>query len=167
MIFIYFIIAGIVIALDQWSKWLVVTKMQLHESILLIDGVLYFTSHRNTGAAFGILQNQRWLFIIVTIVVIIAILIFFFKNRGANMLTALSLALVLGGAIGNLIDRIRLGEVVDFVDVKISIGSFYHDFAIFNLADSALVIGVGLLLLETILDAIRESKQKKKQVAEE
>lgn len=164
MVFFYFILAGLVVLLDQWSKWLVMTKMYIGESIPIVDGVLYFTSHRNPGAAFGILPNQRWFFIAVTTVVIIAIVIFFFKNRGASKLLTVSLALVLGGAIGNFIDRLRFGEVVDFVDVKISIGSFYHDFAIFNIADSALVIGVALLLLETIIESVKEAKQKKKTV---
>lgn len=165
MVFVYFIIAGIVIALDQWTKWLVMTKMWIGESISIIEGVLYFTSHRNQGAAFGILQGQRWFFIVVTSIVLVGIIYVLVKHRSSlRVLMGCALALVLGGALGNFIDRIRFGEVVDFIDVKISIGSFYHDFAIFNIADSALVIGVGLLILDTILDGIREKRQKKNAV---
>ncbi|GAA0364841.1 signal peptidase II [Bacillus horti] len=167
MVVFYFILVGIVIALDQWSKWLVLTKMSLRESIPIIDEVLYLTSHRNKGAAFGILQDQRWFFIIVTSVVIIAIAYVLIRHRSSlRGLVSWSLALILGGAIGNYIDRVRFGEVVDFVDVKISLFSFYYDFPIFNIADSALVIGVGLLLLDTIIDMIKEKKEKKAAISE-
>lgn len=114
--------------------------MALGESIPLIDGWLYLTSHRNAGAAFGMLQGQRWLFIVVTVVVAGVIVYTLWRMRRERFL-CWSLALILGGAVGNLTDRIRFGEVVDFIDVRI----FSFHYPIFNVADSAVVIG-GILL---------------------
>jgi signal peptidase II len=158
---IYFVIAFAVLLLDQASKWVVIKEMSLGESIPIVENFFYLTSHRNAGAAFGILQNQRWFFIIVTIIVVIGIIYYLLKIKNDKPLMAWSLAFILGGALGNFIDRVRFGEVVDFFDIKLSIGAFYYDYPIFNVADSFLVIGVGLVLLDTILETIEEMKQKK------
>lgn len=128
--------------------------MEIGESIPLIDGLLYFTSHRNAGAAWGILQGQMGLFYVATVVVIIIIIYFMHKEAKDNRLLGVALALVLGGAIGNFIDRVLLQHVIDFIDVYI----FTYDFPIFNLADSALVIGVLLLIIYVFLE---EKKQRK------
>lgn len=156
---IFFIIAFIIIILDQWTKWLVVERMELHQSIPLIDEILYLTSHRNPGAAFGILQNQRLFFIVVTTIVVIYIVYLLIKNRHRHSWLTYGLALILGGAIGNFIDRLLTGEVVDFIDVKIIIFNFYYDFPIFNVADSALVIGVGMLIIDTIREGLNERRK--------
>lgn len=147
----YYLLALVVILLDQWSKWLVVTKMALREQIPMIDDFFYLTSHRNRGAAFGILQDQRWLFISITTIVIIFIVIYLWKVRKQFWLS-LSLSLVLGGAIGNLLDRIRNGEVVDFFHFQFGT---YH-FPIFNVADSMIVIGVVILAFLTIFSPTEE-----------
>lgn len=157
----YFLVAFIVLIIDQITKWLVVNNMTIGQSIPLIQDVFYLTSHRNAGAAFGILQGQRLFFIIVTVIVVIGVIYYLLKVKNEKPLMAWSLALVLGGAIGNFIDRLLTGEVVDFFDVKISLGQFYYDFPIFNIADSALVIGVGLLFLDTILESIKLKKESK------
>ncbi len=141
----YYFVALLIVLLDQWSKWLVMENMGLGESITLIENWLYLTSHRNAGAAFGILQGQQWLFIVITVVVIGVILYALQKFRQERLL-ALSLSLILGGAIGNFIDRLRFGEVVDFIDVRI----FTYHYPIFNVADSAVVIG-GVLLAISML----------------
>ena len=140
---IYYVIALIIIALDQITKFLVVKKMELGESLTIIDNFLYITSHRNTGAAWGILAGQMWFFYIVTIVVVIALVYYMQKMAKTHVLLGISLALMLGGAIGNFIDRVMRQEVVDFVDTII----FGYDFPIFNVADSALTVGVGLLII--------------------
>lgn len=140
------LIALSIILLDQWTKWMVVHSMRLYESIPVIDGFFFITSHRNRGAAFGILQNQQWLFIITTFVVIAFVLYYLWKLKNKQPLMSLGFSLILGGAIGNLIDRIRMGEVVDFLHFQF--GS-YH-FPIFNVADSAIVIGVAILIILTI-----------------
>lgn len=159
---IFFLLAVVVVILDQISKWIVVQNMSLGESIPLLEGVLYWTSHRNAGAAFGILQNQRWFFIIITIIIIIGLIYYIYQMKDKKRLLPFSLALILGGAIGNFIDRLLFGEVVDFIDVRINLGSFYWNFPIFNIADSALVVGVSLLILDMIIDSIKEQKAKGK-----
>ncbi|MCM3732242.1 signal peptidase II [Fictibacillus nanhaiensis] len=147
----YYLLALLVFAADQATKWIIVKKMDLGQSIPVIDQVLYITSHRNRGAAFGILQDQRYFFIVITVIVVAAV-IYYLQKHATDKLLKTALALVLGGALGNFIDRLLRGEVVDFVDVYI--GSY--DFPIFNVADSALVIGVGLIFIQSFM----ESKQK-------
>ncbi|MDG5788267.1 signal peptidase II [Evansella sp. AB-P1] len=139
----YYVLSLLIILLDQGTKWLVVQRMELRESIPVIEGWFYLTSHRNAGAAFGILQGQMWLFYIVTTVVIVVIIYMIQKQVQGNRWYGISLGLVLGGAIGNFIDRIFLGEVVDFLDVYI----FSYNYPIFNVADSALVVGVIMLII--------------------
>jgi signal peptidase II len=158
---IYFIVAIIVLFLDQLTKWIVIKEVNVGDSIPVIEGILYITSHRNAGAAFGILQNQRWFFIVITIIVVVGIIYYLLQLKGVKKLMSWALALILGGALGNFVDRLLYGEVVDFVDVKIVVGTFYYDFPIFNVADSALVIGVGILLIDTIIETINEMKKKK------
>ncbi|MHC0037239.1 signal peptidase II [Pseudoneobacillus sp. C159] len=151
----FYIIALIVILLDQFTKWLVVKKMYLGESITIIEDFLYITSHRNKGAAWGILQGQMWFFYVVTVIVIIGIIYYIQKHAKGKWVLGTSLGLMLGGAIGNFIDRLFRKEVVDFVNTFI----FSYDFPVFNIADSALVIGVGLLMIQMIREE-RESKEK-------
>ena len=144
----YYLIAIFVILLDQFTKWLIVNNMFFGESITIINNVLYITSHRNRGAAWGILQGQMWLFYVITIVVIVAIMYYLHKAARGKMLLGVSLALMLGGAIGNFIDRVFRKEVVDFIHTYI----FNYNFPVFNIADSALVIGVILLMIQMLLD---------------
>ena len=151
----YYLIAVFIIVLDQVTKWLVVAKMEYGQSITIIDQFLYITSHRNRGAAWGILQGQMWLFYIITLVVIVAIVYYIQKAAKGKILLGISLGLMLGGAIGNFIDRVFRKEVVDFVNTFI----FGYDFPIFNVADSSLVIGVALLMIQMLLDE-RETKEK-------
>ncbi|MCM3713124.1 signal peptidase II [Halalkalibacter oceani] len=153
----YYLLAVAIILIDQLTKWVVDTQMEIGERLTIIENVLYFTSHRNTGAAFGILQGQMWFFYIITTVVIIGIIYYMQKEAKNSRLFGTALGLILGGAIGNFIDRLFRGEVVDFVDTYI----FGYDFAIFNVADASLCIGVGLLFIKMIGDERREKKEKK------
>lgn len=155
--FIYYGIALLIIALDQWTKWLVLKNMELGERISVIDPYLGWLSHRNRGAAWGMLEGQMWLFAIITVAVIIGILYYFHKHAKGQPLFQLSLMVLLGGAVGNFIDRMLRGEVVDFVDVLIPV--INYDFPIFNVADAALTIGVVLMIIYIIYD---EKQQKKK-----
>ncbi|MFE8699002.1 signal peptidase II [Cytobacillus sp. FJAT-54145] len=151
----YYIIALFIILLDQWTKWLIVKNMEIGDSIKVIENFFYITSHRNRGAAWGILQGQMWFFYVITIIVVIGIIYYIQKAAKGKLLLGLSLALMLGGAIGNFIDRLFRKEVVDFINTYI----FGYDFPIFNIADSALVIGVALLMLQMIKEE-REAKEK-------
>ncbi|MCP8616584.1 signal peptidase II [Salirhabdus salicampi] len=150
----YYMLAIIIIVIDQWSKWIIDKTMMIHEQIPVIENVFYITSHRNRGAAWGILQGQMWFFYIVTAIVVIAIVYYLQKYGKEQPLLGVSLALILGGAIGNFIDRLFRKEVVDFLDVYI----LNYDYPIFNIADSALVTGVILFMIYTFLD---ERKKKR------
>ncbi|MGD6964976.1 signal peptidase II [Rossellomorea vietnamensis] len=152
----YYLIALVVVALDQLTKWLIVRNMTEGQSITVIENLFYITSHRNQGAAWGILQGQMWFFYIITIGVIIGIVYYLEKQAKGNKLFSLSLALLLGGAIGNFIDRLFRKEVVDFLNTYI----FQYDFPIFNIADAALTIGVGMMIITMLLEERREKKEK-------
>lgn len=146
---VYYFVALAVVVLDQLTKYLVVKNMELGQSIPLIPAVFQLTSHRNMGAAFGILQNQRLLFIVITVGVIIGIIFSLIRTGKRQPRISWALALVLGGAVGNFIDRVSTGKVVDFLDFTL-----IH-FPIFNVADAAITIGVGLLILDLLLESKR------------
>ncbi|MBU6081363.1 signal peptidase II [Allobacillus halotolerans] len=141
-VFKFYILALFLIAIDQVTKYIVVSRMEIGEQLELIPNFLYFTSHRNSGAAWGMLEGQMWFFYIVTIIVVGVVVYFIQTNRDQPMLQ-LGFSFILGGAIGNFIDRILFQEVVDFIDVYI----FGYNFPIFNIADSALTIGVILIII--------------------
>ncbi|GKW44945.1 MULTISPECIES: signal peptidase II [unclassified Planococcus (in: firmicutes)] len=155
--FIYYGIALLIVAADQWTKWLVLKHMELGERIPVIEPYLAWLSHRNRGAAWGMLEGKMWLFAIITIAVIIGILYYFHKHAKGQPLFQLSLMIILGGAVGNFIDRMLRGEVVDFVDVLIPI--INYDFPIFNVADAALTVGVVLMIIFVIYDEKQEKKK--------
>lgn len=129
------------IIIDRISKYLVDSKIQLYDSIKIIDGFFYISHIKNSGAAWGILQNGRLLFIIMTILAGALILVFFFLAK--NNFLRLSLVLLFGGACGNLIDRIFAGNVTDFLEFQF--GNYI--FPLFNAADVFVVSGtIGLAL---------------------
>jgi len=146
----------LLVLLDQGTKYLVVKNMELYESFSIIEGFLSLTSHRNKGAAWGILQDQMMFFYIITIIVVIAIVYYMQVHAKGDPMLAIGLGLVLGGAIGNFIDRLLHQQVVDFIDVMI----FNYDFPIFNIADSALTVGVIFILIMTLLEERNNRKGK-------
>jgi len=132
-----FIITLSILFLDQSTKLIALNKLSLHQSVPLIEGALHLTLVHNRGAAFGIFKNQLPLFIFVSAsAVIMAILTLRSHSRKLGVYTV-SLSLILAGAAGNLIDRLRLGYVVDFLDLRV--------WPVFNVADSAITIGAVLL----------------------
>jgi signal peptidase II len=149
------IISFVILALDQASKLYVDANFRLHESIPVIRGFFNLTYVRNKGAAFGILADNAVripFFITVSIVAMLGILWYIRRIRDDQKLAVFSLSLVFAGAFGNLIDRIRLGEVIDFLDV---FWQRYH-WPAFNVADSAITVGVTLLFI----DMWREDRKK-------
>ncbi|GGM20797.1 lipoprotein signal peptidase [Paraliobacillus quinghaiensis] len=152
----YYLLAFAIIVIDQLTKWWVIANMELRESITVIENFFYITSHRNTGAAWGILAGKMTFFYIITAVVIVVICYYIQKIAKDSALTGVALGLILGGAIGNFIDRLVHKEVVDFFDVYL--GSY--NYPIFNIADSALVVGVILVLIATLLDERNERRKK-------
>lgn len=133
-------IAVSIIFLDQITKLAVIRAMSVNQSIPVIPNIFHLTYVQNFGAAFGILAHRIGFFIVVTVAVVLLILIFLRHVPGEHTLLRAALALQLGGALGNLVDRIRLGYVVDFLDFRI--------WPVFNVADIAIVTGIGLLILD-------------------
>ncbi|WP_058301807.1 signal peptidase II [Gorillibacterium timonense] len=160
---IYFLLTLLVIVLDQASKWLIVHNLNLYDEVPVIGDFFVITSHRNRGAAFSILQDQRIFFILITTVAVSGIVYYMTRTmRQKRSLLTCGLGVLLGGALGNFIDRLRLGEVVDFLQFtfRFTLFGFKVDytFAIFNIADAAITIGVILILLDTFLDWRKERK---------
>ena len=148
-------IVAVTIIVDQLTKFLVVKYMTLGQSISVIVNFLYITSHRNEGAAWGILQGKMIFFYVVTLVVIGLVILWIRKlDIKKEKLLVIALSLILGGALGNFIDRVMYQHVVDFINTYI----FGYDFPIFNIADSALCIGVFLMAVDAILDIKRHSQ---------
>ncbi|MFP4975684.1 signal peptidase II [Paenibacillus sp. CN-4] len=161
---VYYLIALIVFLIDQGTKYLIATRLELGEQIPVIGDFFLITSHRNTGAAFGILEGKRWFFIVITVIVVCGIVWYLNKSKDSRKLLPTALGLVLGGAVGNFLDRALTGEVVDFL--QFNFGSY--TFPIFNVADSCIVIGVGLIILDSLRDlkdgdggALAEVKEQK------
>lgn len=147
----WLLLAALVIVLDQYSKWLVLQHFELYQNLILTSW-FNLTLAYNTGAAFSFLNDaggwQRWLFVVLAVVIAVVLLVWL--QRVSHLrLQALALALVIGGAIGNVIDRIRLGYVIDFIDWH------YRDWhwPVFNLADSAISVGVVLLIVDSLINA--------------
>ncbi|MBC9783302.1 signal peptidase II [Heliobacterium chlorum] len=136
---------------DQWTKYIVQSKMAEYESIPIIPNIFHLTYILNPGAAFGMMANKTIFFVAVTIIVIAAILYFYRTVPPEQFLFRLGLALQAGGAVGNLIDRLRTGLVVDFFDFRV--------FPVFNMADTAITIGVTLILISLVITP--ETKDKK------
>ncbi|ANQ88575.1 TPA: lipoprotein signal peptidase [Staphylococcus pseudintermedius] len=139
---------------DQLTKFIIRTQMTLGESFAVVPKFLYITSHRNNGAAWGILSGKMTFFYIITIIVLIALIVFYIKEAKNNMLMQIAISLLFSGALGNFIDRVISGEVVDFIDTVI----FGYDFPVFNIADASLTIGVVLLIIVLLKDQNQKGK---------
>ena len=156
------LISVIVIALaviaDQLSKQLVVHFLDRAEPFDIIPGFFRFSYVENRGAAFGMLDEHRWVFMIVSTVAIIALLIYMFKFAPADKLLRIGLSLVIGGGIGNMIDRSAYGYVVDFLDFCAFPKLWMW---VFNVADACVCVGAGLVMLYFIIDIVKEAKKEK------
>jgi signal peptidase II len=147
-------VSALVTGIDQFTKWLVVRSFHLHEALPLVPNFFDLVYVRNKGAAFGILADTRFRvpFLLTTTLIAVVFLIWFYRQyRPDQVLGRSSVSLVLGGAVGNLIDRLRLGEVIDFLDVH----WYQYHWPAFNIADSAICVGVGMLLLAQWRDSRR------------
>jgi signal peptidase II len=140
------VISGAVVLLDQLTKIYIDRTFALYESVKVVPNFFHITYLRNKGAAFGILADSsiRVPFFIVASMVAVGVIIWYLLQLGRDQaVQQAALGLILGGALGNLIDRVRLGEVIDFLDVH----WFRHHWPAFNVADSAICVGVGMLLV--------------------
>ena len=170
------LIAVFVIVLDFITKLIVNLNMSLYESVTVIPGILNFTYIRNDGAAWGMLDDKRWIFLILSSVAIILISVILIKYRDSHIMMRIPLALILGGGIGNMIDRIFYteeflnctgklfgegyklfnGVVIDFIEAA------FIDFPIFNIADCAVTVGTVLLFVYVIFIDGKIDKNKKR-----
>ena len=137
-----------IIALDQWSKWAIKTSFNLYQSEPVIQDLLHFTYVTNDGMAFGLsFPGGKHILLVMTILLTGFIIGFLWKEREGHPLVKYGLALILSGAVGNLIDRLLYGKVVDFLDLMI--GDFH--WYIFNVADSSVTIGMVLFIVHSII----------------
>jgi signal peptidase II len=140
----FYLLAVIIVALDQLTKWVVQARLPLNNvPVPAVGRFLYLTHTRNTGGAFSLFQAGNTMFIVVAIAAIIAFVYAYHKMKRTDLAVTAALALALGGAIGNLIDRVRFGFVVDFFDIQAGTG--HSIWPIFNVADSAITVGIVLL----------------------
>ena len=149
-----------VIGLDQLTKWLTVVNLEEYESFPVWQDVFHFTYVKNTGMAFGMLKDHRWVFMVFSTIAIVALIIYLFRFRPESRWMQISMAMIIGGGIGNMIDRILLGYVIDFIDVTLI------NFAVFNIADSFVCVGAGIMIVCLVIDLIKEIKLEKAQKAE-
>ena len=161
---IYYLIALIAFLVDQGTKYLIASRLEIGEEIPVIGHFFVITSSRNQGAAFGILQGDRWFFIVITVAVVLGIVWYMERIRkNGSKLLPVALSLVLGGAIGNFLDRAVTAEVVDFL--QLTFGTYI--FPIFNVADSCIVVGVALIILDTLLDSKKAKNNQVDQARED
>ncbi|MBU5440362.1 signal peptidase II [Tissierella sp. MSJ-40] len=145
-----FILSVLIVVLDQVSKLAAIRHLKGNVPYVIIENFFQLNYVENFGAAFGILQHKKILFIIITSLVVICISLFLIRNQHAlNRFMKVALGMLLGGAIGNLIDRIRLGYVVDFISVKLI---NKYDFPVFNVADVFIVVGTVLIVILVSFD---------------
>lgn len=152
------IVAPLLLILDQLSKLYIDGNFLLGESVTVFENFFHITYIRNKGAAFGILSGSPWrvpFFVTIGIIACGAILWYLYTTRKDQQLLQISLVMVFAGALGNIIDRVRLSEVIDFIDVH----WYEHHWPAFNVADSAITVGVALM----ILDLWREERRNKKE----
>ncbi len=147
----YLWIAGVIVALDQVTKALVDDFMTLHESHTIVEGLVRLTYVQNRGAAFGILSEaglpyQSLMFSVISLLALLAIALYAWRMPVQSRLPQTALAMVMGGAVGNLLDRARLGYVIDYVDMYWG----PHHWPAFNVADSAITVGVALLVIDIL-----------------
>lgn len=156
-IWTYYAIAVIAFLIDYVSKQIIDRTVALNTEKIPVLGDFFIITHiRNRGAAFGMLQEQRWFFLVITMIVVIGIVWYLQRSyRTGSRLLLIALAMILGGAVGNFLDRAFYGEVIDFL--QFNFGENYT-FPIFNLADTAIVCGVGLVILDTLLSMKQENK---------
>ena len=155
---IWGLIAIGIVVLDQVSKLLIVKYLDPTEPFVVIKGIFRFTYVENDGAAFGMLDDHRWVFMVLSVLGILALCFYLWKFTPPSRLANVAISFVIGGGIGNMIDRVRLGFVIDFID--------FYAFPeiwkwVFNVADSFVCIGAGLLMLYLVLDIIKDGKEKK------
>lgn len=150
-------ISLLLIVIDQIVKILVINKMALQQSITIINNFFNITYVRNTGAAWSILSGNVLLLIMISVLALITIYYYLIKDKDLNKIDIVSYSMLIGGIIGNLIDRIVHGYVIDYLDFKI----FNYNFPIFNIADTLIVISIIIIGISLIVGEYREQNRNK------
>ncbi len=149
----------VILTLDQYTKFKVQQRIPLHRSYPVIEGFFNLTHVRNTGGAFGFLAGKGTLgslfFMVVSLTATAVILFLIYRLKEEERIFPLSLSLILSGALGNLIDRIRYGEVIDFLDFYL----FTYHWPAFNIADSSITLGIGLMVVDLLIHDKKRLKQ--------
>ncbi len=159
----WIIIIAALTVVDQVTKVLVLKFLEPVGSVDVIDGVLRFTYVENRGAAFGMLSDNRWVFMIISTLAIAALLVYLWKFRPDSRFACMALSLIVAGGIGNMIDRVYLGFVVDFIDFC-ALGELWV--WVFNIADACVCVGGGMLILWLIVSIVKEYKEERKKKQE-
>jgi signal peptidase II len=154
----WIIVIAAAVVVDQVSKILVIKYLKDIVSVELIPGIFRFTYVENRGAAFGMLSDNRWVFMIISTLAIGALIVYLWKFRPDSRLACLALSMIAGGGIGNMIDRVALGYVVDFIDFCAFPNLWMW---VFNIADAFVCVGAGLLILWLIISMAQESREQK------
>lgn len=154
----FFAIVFTAVFLDQLTKWLAIIFLKGNDSTIFLEGILRFTYIENRGAAFGMLSDHRWVFLLISSVAIVGITFYMIKWRPKNKLAYISISFIVGGGIGNMIDRIFLGYVVDFIDFYAFPKIWNY---IFNVADSFVCVGAAMLMLYLVPSTIKDMKKSK------
>jgi len=162
---IWLAVIAVTVFLDQLTKYLTVLHLKPIDTLPIIEDVFHLTYVENTGAAFGMMKDARWVFMVTSTLAIIGILGYmihrtYIKKEKMPWMEALSLSLIVGGGIGNMIDRTMLGYVVDMIDCR------FINFAVFNVADSFVCIGAGLMILYLIVLTVKEYRAERSAQAE-
>lgn len=156
----WYLLSLLVIGLDQWTKWIANTKLNFHEPVPVIEPILNWTLAYNYGAAFSFLADQggwqKWFFAGLSLAMSVFLVVYLTRAPRQAKLLNVGLALILGGAIGNLIDRVRIGKVIDFIHVHYA--DVWH-YPIFNIADIAICVGVAIVVIDMLfLEGKRNAK---------
>jgi len=146
------------VGVDQLTKLLTVATLGVGESVPLIPRVLHFTYIQNEGAAFGMLADHRWIFMVISSVAIVALFVYLWKFRPESVWACVAISLIIGGGIGNMIDRIRLNYVIDMIDFCAFPNLWMW---VFNVADACVCVGAGILLVWLIVSMIQDAKKEK------
>ena len=147
----------LIVAFDQITKYFASLRLSDGDVVGFIPGVVRFRYAENTGMAFSMLSGARWVFIVLTVCVCVGVLYYLFSNRCKSLWLYWSLGVVVSGGIGNLVDRIMQGYVVDFIEPT------FVDFAVFNIADCAVTCGAVSLVIYLVFDIIKDAKKSKEQ----
>ncbi|MGN1409173.1 MAG: signal peptidase II [Eubacteriales bacterium] len=148
------------VAADQLTKFFAAANLTEISTYPLIENVFHFTYVENRGAAFGMLADHRWIFMILSVVGIAAVFVYLTATKPKSWWMRIALCFIIGGGVGNMIDRIARGYVIDFIDCR------FIDFYVFNVADSFVCVGCAMFIIAVIIEELAEKKRRKAEPAQ-